>query len=220
MKISIFMLYFFAILGWESIASAQNWPRVREFELSFGIDTSSKRIFLLIPILDYNNEEQYRLVCRGGNDNYLDKLSSETGINYVGPLGCSLFDKPIIESERSLLSEADTPPWHTRGQISYESLIGDCGEYPEYGRIRHFRLRGFELTMSVDDLFLVDDKLEYFVLTVSLREDETIISSRTEQPGYISPKRTAKGCQVVVTGNVPIRCRNPETFLWQQCSDE
>ena len=204
-------------LGCQAVASADEWPRVREFQASFGIDRPSERIFLLLPIYNYDNEEEYRLVCHGGSTEYLDWLSSETGSNYSGLFRCDLFDTPIIHSESSLLSEDGTAVWHQRGQYHASDLIGDCGDYPEFGRLRHFRLRGFELTLAVEDIILEDDQLVYYVLNVSLREDRSIRSSWTERPGYIRPKFGK--CGVVVEGYEPRMCRNRETLLWGPCPD-
>ena len=202
--------------GYQSAPPEDEWPRVREFQASFGIDTSSERILLVLPIYNYNDQEEYRLVCIGGSTEYLDRLTAETGAHFVGPLQCNLLDRPEIYNEHTLLGEDGSPAWHTRGQFSWDDLVGDCGDYPEFGRLRHFRLRGFELTLKVEDVVLEDDRLDHFVLKVSLREDHSIRSRRTEQPGYIRPRQ---GCDVVVEGYERLMCRNPETLSWEECPD-
>ena len=217
MKAMVFLPMLLFTLAWVSPSTADEWPRVREFQASFGINAASERIFLLLPMYNYDNNEEYRLVCIGGSTEYLDRLSSEMGAIFVDPLQCNLWDRAEIQHERTLLGEDGSPAWHTRGQFSWHQLVGDCGDYPEYGRLRHFRLRGFELTLAVEDVILVDDQIDYFVLTVSLREDRSIRSSRTEQTGYMRPGQA--GCGVVVMGNAPRRCRDPETLAWGPCND-
>ena len=160
MKAVLFLPILLVTLGSESAATPNEWPRVREFQASFGINASSERRFLLLPIYNYDNDEEYRLVCIGGSTECLDRLSSEMGAIFVGPLQCNLRDRAEIHHEHTLLGEDGSPAWHTRGQFSWDQLVGDCGDYPEYGRVRHFRLRGFELTLAVEDVILVDDQID------------------------------------------------------------
>ena len=50
MKAVLFLPILLVTLGSESAATPNEWPRVREFQASFGINASSERRFLLLPI--------------------------------------------------------------------------------------------------------------------------------------------------------------------------
>ncbi len=197
------------------------WPKMKEFEIDFVVQTTAEKIEFMKPLYDINSTVRYLFVCRGGNTEYLDKLSDQTNINYVGQLGCRLIEGDK-EVEDSLLAEDDSAPWHTRGQFfSYDEMIGDCGNYPEYGRLRHFRLRGFELTLSaIEPVFNKQNQLESFKLKVSLRRDDKIKSAQAEQTGYLSPYKEGMSCKKIVKGNEPRMCRNWEKGgSYERCND-
>ena len=106
------------------------WPTVEEFSHSFAVETNAERIEFVKSLHDHSGTVRYLLVCKGGSEKYLDRLSADTGINYVGVLGCRL-SEGNRESGGSLLAEDDSAPWHTRGQFhSFDEVVGDCGSYP------------------------------------------------------------------------------------------
>ena len=113
-----------------SAAPPDEWPRVREFQASFGIDATSERTLLVLPIYNYSNQEQYRLVCIGGNTEYLDRLYPETNAHFVGPLQCNLLDQPEIYNEHTLLGEDGSPAWHTRGRFSWTNSWATVATIP------------------------------------------------------------------------------------------
>lgn len=191
------------------------WPIMKEFADSFAVDTKAAKIEFIKPLYDLNGVARYVFVCRGGDDWYLDELERQTRILYVGPLGCRL-SEANKEVEYSLLADDELAPWHTRGQYhSYNEVVGDCGRYPEYGSVRHFRLRGFELTLSaVDQIFDSLNQLVSFRMKVSLRQDDTIKSRQAEQTGYLPPH---EDCKTIMKGNEPRMCRNRVTGSWEQC---
>jgi len=201
------------------------WPEMAEFNAKFGVETSSQRTFFEIPLVDVHGQTQYNLICIGGSEKYLDQLSDSSGINYVGPFSCRLVERKRdpIKSENSLLSEDESAYWFSRGQIhNFSELAGTCAKYPEYGALRHFRLRGFELTLSFEDIE-VDKKGDpaYFTLAVSVRPDATITSPQAEQTGYLTPYKVGHSCDKVLKGNEPRMCRDWKNLggSWTECSN-
>ena len=197
------------------------WPKMMEFSDSFAVETSAEKIEFVRPLYDLGGTVRYTLVCIGGSQKYLDSLSTETDINYVGVLGCRLSEGGQ-ERGYSLLAEDDSAPWHTRGQFhSFDEVVGDCGSYPEYGSVRHFRLRGFELTLSaIDHAHDASNQLQSFRMHVSLKRDDRVASSRTEQPGYLPPYRNGSDCKTIRKGNATRMCRNWEKGgSWGACTD-
>jgi len=194
---------------------------LQDFSTTIGIETSAKQISLNVPLKDIHGRTQYTFICVGGSDDYLDELSDDSGINYVGPLGCRLV-REDRDSESSLLSEDESAYWYSRGQIhDFNELIGACGKYPEYGAVRHFRLRGFELTMRFGDfVFDRSGHLSHCTLTLSVRRDATITSERAEQTGYLTPYKVGNSCSKVLRGNEPRMCRDWVNAggSWRQCN--
>jgi hypothetical protein len=182
---------------------------------AFGVDTSARRIDIDLPLLDTHGIQRYRLICRGGSVEHLDALSDTSRINWVGDLMC-VFNEGNREIESSLLGADGAPPWHTRGQFHWDELVGACGNYPEYGRVRHFRLRGFELTLEARDPQMRDGRLEHLTFAISLRSNARIRSSQAESVGYLHPRGD---CGAVKKGVEPRVCRNRSTMSWEECRD-
>ena len=203
--------------------AGQAWPTMQEFSAKVGIETSAERIFFEIPLIDVQGQTQYNFICVGGTDKYLDQLSDSSNVNYVGPLACQLVEGKWdpVKSEGSLLSEDESPYWFSRGRLdNFRELTGSCGRYPEYGALRHFRLRGFELTLNFGDVEV--DKAgnpTYFTLRVSLRRDSKITSPQAEQTGYLTPHKVGFSCGKVLKGNEPRMCRDFKNLggSWTEC---
>ena len=193
-----------ALIFASQATAAAAWEPMAESSATVRIEPKSDRISIELPLVDRLGRQRYVLWCEGGSEKYLDRLSDTTGINYVAPLMCVL-NEGNKRSEASLLAEDDVGPWHTRGQFAWEQLTGECGRYPEYGRVRHFRLRGFVLTLEAADPVLVDGHLSAFDLRISVKNDPTATSSMAARAAYLPP---AGDCSVVRAGNEPRMCRD------------
>ncbi|HEY9157475.1 hypothetical protein [Candidatus Binatus sp.] len=199
------------------------WPEMAEFTAKVEIETSADRIFFEFPLIDVHGETRYGFICAGGSEKYLAKLGAPWDVNYVGPFACRLVEGKTdpVKSEDSLLSEDESPYWYSRGRLdNFRELTGSCARYPEYGALRHFRLRGFELTLSFGGVEV--DKAgnpTYFTLTVSLRRDATITSPQAEQTGYLTPYKVGSSCDKVLKGNQRRMCRDFKNLggSWTEC---
>jgi len=187
-------------------ASAAGWPTIAPFTESFDVDLDADLISIEAPFATVGGAVRYLLWCRGGSDKALDEMSDRDGIYYVGPLMCVLNEGGVVR-EDSLLAEDDVAPWHTRGMLRKEEIVGACGEYPEFGRDRTFRLRGFVLRLQVLDLEVgADGKPRRFTLVVAATPDAHATASQAERPGYLAPR--ADDCSAVRRGNEPRYCRD------------
>jgi len=89
----------------------------------------------------------YRLEFHNGN--YED--SSE--IDYSGDFQCALFALQggtrvswnLLATDEQAEQKSDCL---NRGRMTTRQTWGDCGAKPEYGRIRHFRLRGMRTSSN------------------------------------------------------------------------
>jgi hypothetical protein len=201
--------------------SKQSWPAMREFTVRVGVDLAGDRADIDIPLYDQHGIVQYRLICRRRSEELLGELAETTGIIYQPDLTC-LLNPGDQEGETSLLAEEDAGPWQTRGYFAQDALIGSCGTYPEYGLVRHFRLRHFELTMALSNLKSrrgggAPDVVTYGILTINLRRDPTATTAKAARPGYIDPRGDPAACASPRRGSEPLMCRNADTFAWEQC---
>jgi hypothetical protein len=217
------LILMFGIVAVQSGGSCaeSKWPLLQQFTARIGVDTSAPRIFFQLPLLDVHGVTRYTVNCVGGDNEFLGRLGDRRGINYIGPFACRL-NEGKSNDEDSLLSEDDSAYWYSRGQVhDFGEIIGACGRYPEYGAVRHFRLRGFELTLEFTDI-VIDGKGKpaYFVLAISVRRDATALSAEAEQTGYLTPYKTGRGCGKVLRGNETRMCRDwvHSGGSWTECS--
>jgi len=228
------------------------WPQMREFELSFGVYLNAHRNEINIP----QGEIRYWIFCRGDNrevDELVARRSQEEGQevehNPYGPwwpLACHLNPgaRRLPEPEigwaiGTLLAPLGTPsrPYQTRGKVLGNDLVGACADYPEYGRVRHFRLRGFELTFEFTDIVIEPDTpeltlerpfvspVEYAVMHISLRRDPMAQTARAEPSGYLDPFRQSvppqpRSCETPLKGKQPRSCYIPLTKNRGKCKPE
>lgn len=198
------------------------WPRIDETQISKRFHKEDYAFELKLPIFAKEGGEQiYNLFCIGGKDHYLDNLSDTTGLNLVGPLSCQLA-VGTGSNGHSLLSEDSSPVWHSRGQFHYNQLSGSCAIYPEYGRVRNFKLRGMLLTLIIADVQETNTKVDNFLLTIKVQNDPTALTAKAERSGYLHPQLSAEGirdCDTILEGKRPLMCRNSETLSLEECPE-
>ncbi|HUQ98111.1 MAG TPA: hypothetical protein VM166_01575 [Gemmatimonadaceae bacterium] len=191
-----------------SVSTAQGrvrtWPDVRSLEQAFTISDPSKAVVRTL-VRDQKNAPIYLFVCRTGDD------ESVANVNYAGDLDCRLMPAELGEVEQNLLVEApNLAAWYSRGRMFASELEGDCARYPEYGRVRNFRLRGLHLVMTFEDVvFSVaradgGPRLASYTLQVRVVRDPTAQRSIAESSGYLDPARKVpsdpRSCSVVRRG--------------------
>lgn len=166
-----------------------SWPEVRGFEATFTISDPSKAVLTLI-IKTTSGEPAYLFVCRTGSDDSVPE------VNYSGTLDCRLMEASGGEREENLLLEshaANLAAWYSRGRMFDYELYGDCAAYPEYGRVRHFRLRGMRLTMQFTDVVFNAEgpsrspSVAAYKLTLTVEADANATRDIAESSGYLDP---------------------------------
>ncbi len=182
-----------------------DWPVITDLDTTVTINTSAEKISYKFSMKDQSGKILYSLFCYGGSTEYLDNLSDSSGSNFVGPLCFLLAIGEKKYADESLLCEDGSAPWYSRGQINdYKQLVGACGQYPEYGCLRHFRLRGFVLTLHFINIVLDKDESPVkFDVKITAHPDKNISSSIAEQTGYLSPFKKGCSCEIILKGNEP-----------------
>lgn len=211
MKMAKILIVIFFLLWPVGVSFAEDWPKVRPMEAEVGFDTKMSRFDFRVPIYGVNGKPLYWFLCKAGHEDDPDNYNDfEYG---SGLLACrlGLYQKGF----NNFLAEDDQAVWYTRGSITTSQLLGQCGKYPEYGRVRNFRLRGFKLTIEMKSLVIKSDKLEYFIMKISVVSDPSATRRRAESTGYLRPGR--EGCKKILKGTEPRYCRNPETLSWGKC---
>jgi hypothetical protein len=204
-----------SVLACPLVAAPSIWPGIQPTDRRVGIDLTGSMVDISLPILSSNGSPLYWLRCLGGSMEQLDAAGERDGENYVAPLACVLVAQPDGWAG-NLLSEDESATWYSRGQFTGDDLAGDCGRYPEFGKLRHFRLRGMRLTLATEDVKTGREGLVGLTLHVTVAKDPSAQTAIAERPGYLAPK--GGDCQVVRRGAAPLMCRNKDTSSWQACT--
>ena len=182
-------------------AAAETWPKVAPFHQSYRVIQAS--IPVIKATIDGVDEQPlYLFICRSGDDD-------SVGVNYSGDLDCRLIPYSEGEVETTLLIETHnerTPAWYSRGRMFANELYGKCAEYPEYGAIRHFSVRGMQITLRYGDIKFNaqtangQPSLNSYTLTVDVVPDKSATTDIAKASGYIDPSRQGHDCSKVVKG--------------------
>lgn len=173
------------------------WPEVEPLHRSFYFpDATHARVELTIEGRD--KKALYRLKCEpgyvvgGDTIDLFECLVDEAGFNRT----------ESWEPYESLLNEdpIEVRAATNRAEIWASQLKDTCADYPEYGRVRNFRLRGMKLTLEIKDIELAMRAnptigaepreipvLRRFGLDVSVSPDREAVSAVAEPPPFRHP---------------------------------
>ncbi len=127
-------------------AQSQHWPAIRPTRIGVPFPDARKADTTVV-IKESNGKPLYRLAC------HTSDYSGDTDFDYSGDFECRLTSLDSSEGYSTLLTDDPQPTrdWQSRGRFLAEDLVGSCGTYPEYGLVRHFRLRGMAITLALRD---------------------------------------------------------------------
>jgi hypothetical protein len=142
---------------------------------------------------DARGKELYRLNCA------MFGYAGDPDFEYSGDFECRLTSLVALSSYSTLLTDDphQSRDWESRGRFLADELVGSCARYPEYGAVRHLRLRGMRITLSLADIVLdmnpgvmsakASIGLSSFRFAFSVEPDSTAQSEIAELPGYEQP---------------------------------
>lgn len=128
-------------------SNRSRWPQVASMKKTFTFPDarSASSEFTIVGI---DGKPLYKVAC------HTAYYEGDRDFDYSGDFECRL--KSLYSKDRYSTLFTDNPnqsrDWESRARIFAEELIGNCGDYPEYGRVRHFRLRGMNITFEFSEL--------------------------------------------------------------------
>jgi hypothetical protein len=185
-----------------STAATVEWPSVTPFHHSYRIVQAAMPV-IKATIEGQDGRPQYLFICRSGDDD------SVPDVNYSGNLDCRLIPYSEGEVETTMLIETHnerTPAWYSRGRMLANELYGKCAAYPEYGAMRHFSVRGMQITLSYGDIKFNAERangqpsLNSYTLTVDVEPDKSAATDIAKASGYMDPSRQNYDCSKIVKG--------------------
>jgi hypothetical protein len=168
------------------VAQGKHWPEVRPRRQSVKITSSP--LAADFRILGKDGTPLYRIECH--NSEYVDR-----DFIYSGDFECRLtalyedFTYPTLFTD----DPHTTRDWQSRARFLSQELVGKCFNYPEFGAVRHFRLRGMRITLAMGEIVFSSTlqrgspDLRAFRFDVVVERDAGARSAITEPVAYGYP---------------------------------
>lgn len=175
-----------------AVAPPQGWtpPQPLHAEYHFVRPKSGEDTPFSVFLLDGSGNKLYRFECHDGDYDDTSVLS------WSGEFQCALFPfKVDTVTPVNVLAvdsrDEQSTDWWNRGRLLAKQLQGECLQYPEYSILRHFRLRGLDLTLGYSDIAWQGGNLDKFTLILDVTPDADAKSPLAERAEGPSPP---KGC--------------------------
>ena len=170
------------------------WPVIRPVHAQYtfiappgpGVDTP-----FTLHFEDMAGPQIYKFECHAGG------AGDESEMSWTGLFQCALFPtKGNTVTAVNLLAsdtrEEQSKDWWNRGRVLASQFQAPCLDYPEYSTLRHFKLRGMDLTLSFTDVAWGAGKepaLQKFTLTVDAAPDLDAKSPMAEKADGSRPPK-------------------------------
>lgn len=212
------------------------WPEVIPVRTSF-LFPDAWRAAAAVEIKGINGVPIYRLQCYGEQAKRSPyDLRLHADALYSGEFDCHLYSLSDPTAPDTLLTEPTLAVGeaYSRAVVDASELVGACANYPEYGLVRHFRLRGMMITFRYSDVRTKKEltsggapyppgtprvelpELTSFRVIVAIASDPTAVSPTSEPVPFAPPppKKTANryinlpDCKKVIRRNVTVDTPN------------
>lgn len=168
-------------------AAGTRWPQLAAHSQRLVLQASAPAS---VPFADVHGRAAYVLECRQE-----PAAIVHCSLGEAGRPGASLLVRAGLR-DRGLFRERD--------------VQGACASYPQFGRQRSFRLRGFELSLALVDLPpATAGAPPAQALQVDLRPDALATAAVAEVPEAGDPDAAGHGCQAPPPVADPFSCRKP-----------
>src|SRR5437870_2825952 len=140
------------LMSFSPVAAIASFPEVVPLDARFTFqrpEQANLKVGILITGTG-GTEDGYTLECHTWRQS---ERNTRSDFDYSGDFECRLLavngDNPIptlLGHEIPMVRD-----WDSRGRFLAEQLVGKCGEHPDYGRTRTFKLRGMRLILTIQD---------------------------------------------------------------------
>lgn len=185
------------------------WPSVAAMSRTFEVPDPGN-VSVVADIGGIDGTPLYRLICHDGN--YLSRVTcnrcAEDSFPYAGLLQCRLASvKALPFSFWDPDALVSYYAGDSRAVFTTDELVGKCADYPEWGRARHFSMRGMRLTLAITGLVLEDKGgAKSYRLSVNVEPDPGAISAIAGLSQFVEPEYGEKRhlmCESVTHRHVP-----------------
>ena len=130
-------------------AGSYEWPRVAPFRAKFNV-RDVRRMKVDLDLHSVNGSPLYGLRCRSGE-------SRDAEFDFSGDFQCWLrsLNPDDVYIDLFTYEPLGNLGIESRARFFSEELLGRCANYPEYGRIRTFRVRGMVVRLALSHVRFV-----------------------------------------------------------------
>lgn len=166
-----------------SICFAQavtHWPRVRPEDKSFHVSLPAADPGVKMAIKDQSGREIYEIAC----GTYATPFGA---FDYSGEFECMLQSIPS-SSYSTLFTEYTNQDrdWESRARFFANEIAPPCGEIPDFGLNRTFRLRGMKVTLAMSNVVFSghgkEQKIKSFRFNIKVAQDPAANTPITQPP--------------------------------------
>jgi hypothetical protein len=180
------------------LPTQSGWPVIQPAHIQYqfvaqqGQDAASPAFTFYLR--DAAGSSIYKLECHAGG--YPD----DAEMTWTGDFQCALFPyRGDTVTPVNLLAQdthaEQSVDWHNRGRLIAVQLQGECLQYPEYSTLRHFRLRGMDVTLAYTAIQWTQGAkgptLWQFTLTLDATPDK---DAKTPQSEAADGPKPPRGC--------------------------
>lgn len=200
-RVALFVTCFLIVFAFGICAQASKWPEVVPMHKGYHF-TNARTSEIDLSVLGAKGEPLYRMEC------HTFEYEKDPGFDYSGDFECRLKSLYSDDAYSTLLTEEpqQTRDWQSRGRFLAEEIEGKCADYPEFGRVRHFRLRGIKITLTISDVVFrahsekalarkEGSLLKSFRFDVKVEVDSKATSAISEPIPYQYPPRRQPGTE-------------------------
>ena len=175
-------LFLCIVLSVAAARASAEWPEIVGESQSFHIASPASQPPVDMVVHDVHGKVVYRLRC-GSFDTPIKDFA------FSGDFECYLQTVPPNYSRASSLFAEKSPEsgdWQTRARFLATEVQPPCDRIPDFGAIRHFSLRGMDITLSMSNIrFTTEEnrlRLRSFDFKISVRPDAAAKSALTMPP--------------------------------------
>jgi hypothetical protein len=166
--------------------AADSWPSVRPQERSYHVELPSAKPGVGLTIRNLKGLAVYTIECG-------TYATQKPSFDYSGEFECILQRvSPAHEYSTYFTEEPhQSSDWESRARFFAYEVADPCGQIPDFGRTRSFRLRGMKIVLAMSNIVFrgagADQKLKSFDFRISVEKDPSAVTPITEPP-LLDPK--------------------------------
>jgi hypothetical protein len=184
--------------------AAPQWVPIVEARARYHVtaaDLSQSKVYLTVR--SASGAPEYLLRCGSFRSTIRD-------FDFSGDFECQLQSVPPSKRYSTLLTEnpQQDRDWESRGRFLADEVAGPCGDIPDFGKRRNFRLRGMHIVLTLSNLTFGNEgkylRLNTFDFGLEVSPDPSALSTISEPP-YLNPRWKKLPC--VISHSVRINFR-------------